>query len=209
MVRHPDLGGGVSTAALASCIDLTPTLLGFAGVQPDTTAELYPYLKGVDISAAVASPQARTERDRRGILFNYGVPLYMDPDYTRKSAATQHLIDRLTPLRVGLRDGQLFPSRHNHALFRGIHDGRYKFARYFKPAEHHKPRDWDTLTRHNELELYDTLSDPDELHNLAAQPEQNKALLMSLTAKTNDLIDIEIGADDGTEFPGPRVLYKL
>jgi len=32
---------------------------------------------------------------------------------------------------------------------------------------------------------------------------------MSLTAKTNDLIDIEIGADDGTEFPGPRVLYKL
>lgn len=209
IVRHPDVGGGVSTAALASCVDLVPTLLSFAGVQANVAAEVYPYLKGVDVSAAVASPQARTERDKRGVLFNYGVPLYMDPDFTRKSVASNHIVDRLTPLRVGLRHGQFFPSRHNPALFRGIHDGRYKFARYFKPAEHHTPRDWDTLTRHNELELYDTLADPDELHNLALQPERNQTLLMDLANRTNALIGIEVGADNGAEFPGPNFLYKL
>jgi len=209
IVRHPDCSGGTSTQALASCIDLTPTILGFAGVETRTANDLYPYLKGVDVSPAVAAPRARGERDRRGILFNYGVSLYIDPDFTEKSARLHHLVDPLTPLRVGFEEGKFLPSLRNNALFRGVHDGRYKFARYFKPAEHHKPRDWDTLRRHNELELYDMEADPDELHNLAAEPEQYKDLLMALAAKTNDLVDIEVGADDGSEFPGPRILYNL
>ena len=161
------------------------------------------------MSAAVASPAARTERDRRGILFNYGVPLYIDGNYTQSSIRTDHVIDRLTPLRVLLHGERPLPSLEHHALFRGIHDGRYKFARYFKPSEHHKPRDWATLLAHNELELYDTRSDPDELDNLAARPEQHKDLLLSLAARTNALLDLEVGADDGAEFPGPRLLYNL
>ncbi|HJV03583.1 MAG TPA: sulfatase-like hydrolase/transferase [Burkholderiaceae bacterium] len=209
LVRHPDAARGSSTPALACCLDLTPTLLGFAGVQPRAREEAYPYLKGVDLSAAVASPAARTERDRRGILFNYGVPLYIDARYTESSIRTDHVIDRLTPLRVLLHGERPLPSLDQHALFRGIHDGRYKFARYFKPSAHHKPRDWDTLLAHNELELYDTRRDPDELDNLAAQPEQHKDLLLSLAARTNALVDLEVGADDGSEFPGPRALYNL
>lgn len=209
LVRHPDAARGSSTPALASCLDLTPTLLGFAGVEPRACAEAYPYLKGVDVSPAVASPTARTERDRRGILFNYGVPLYIDGDYTQSSIRTDHVIDRLTPLRVLLHGERPLPSLEHHALFRGIHDGRYKFARYFKPSEHHKPRDWATLLAHNELELYDTRRDPDELDNLAARPEQHKELLLSLAARTNALLDLEVGADDGAEFPGPRLLYNL
>lgn len=209
IVRHPDVAGGTTTSALACCVDLTPTLLGFAGVDPKAAAEKYPFLKGVDVSPAVASPQARTERDRRGILFNYGVSLYIDPDYTHKAARIDHSVDWLTPLRVGFEEGQFFPSLRHNALFRGIHDGRYKFARYFKPAEHHKPRDWATLLGHNELELYDTHADPDELDNLAARPEPHKDLLMDLAARTNALIDLEVGADDGSEFPGPHILYDL
>jgi arylsulfatase len=50
-------------------------------------------------------------------------------------------------------------------IIRGVYDGRYKFARYFKISEHHEPRDWSTLTAHNDLELYDTQADPDEIVN--------------------------------------------
>jgi len=209
IVAHPEIHGGQQTAALASCIDLTPTLLGFAGVQSKACADTYPFLKGVDVSGAVADPRARSERDRRGILFNYGVPLYIDPEFTRASLRTGHVIDRLTPLRLAMRGGRLLPSLENKTLFRGIHDGRYKFARYFQPNQHHKPRDWETLLRHNELELYDTQTDPDELVNLASQPEQHRDLLLDLSRRTNALIDTEIGADDGSEFPGPSRLYQL
>ncbi len=116
---------------------------------------------------------------------------------------------RIGALKVGMAHGQFFPSHHNPALFRGIHDGRYKFARYFAPAEHHKPRDWDTLIKHNELELYDTQSDPDELINLAKEPEKHKDLITTLNQRTNQLIDLEVGADDGSSFHGPRALYNL
>lgn len=209
LVRHPEARGGCETAALASCIDLAPTLLGFAGVQPRACAEAYPFLKGVDVSPAVAEPSARGERDRRGILFNYGVPLYIDPEFTRASLRANHVIDRLMPLRLGLAEGRFAPSLENKTLFRGIHDGRYKFARYFQPNQHHKPHDWETLLRHNELELYDTREDPDELVNLAATPDQQRELLLQLNARTNALLDAEVGADDGSEFPGPRRLYQL
>jgi len=38
---------------------------------------------------------------------------------------------------------------------------------------------------HNELELYDTGADPDELVNLAAMPETHKDLILALNAKIN------------------------
>lgn len=209
IVRHPDLAGGSSTPSLASCIDLTPTLLGLAGVEPKACVEHYPWLKGVDLGAAIASPRGRTARDARGVLFNYGVPLYIDPEFMRRGIRTHHVSDRLTPLRVGLKEGQFLPSLKNKAFFRGLHDGRYKFARYFRPDQHHKPRDWATLLAYNELELYDTQTDPDELDNLARRPEAQRALIESLSQRCNALVDAEVGADEGGEFPGPAGLYKL
>jgi arylsulfatase len=94
-------------------------------------------------------------------------------------------------------------------LFRGIFDGRYKFARYFRPSEYHIPKDWEALLAHNQLELYDTEADPDEINNLAAQPDAHRELIESLNAKTNQLILDEIGADDGSTNPGPAWLYRL
>lgn len=211
IVRHPDMNQGSSgalTPALASHVDLVPTILGFAGVDPRATAEKYPYLKGVDISAAASANSVRTVRDKTGILFNYGIPLYMDPEFSRKGARTGKTYNRLTALLVGLESGQFLPSLDHPAFFRGIHDGRYKFARYFKPSEHHKPRDWNTLTGHNQLELYDTATDPDEIVNLAAEPEQHKDLLLDLNVRLNRLIDAEVGADNGAEFPGPKFMYN-
>jgi arylsulfatase len=136
------------------------------------------------------------------------VPLYEDPDYARL-AINAGGGPMLAMLRVALRHGRLGPSRQYPALFRGVHDGRYKFARYFKPAEHHIPRDWETLLRHNELELYDTQADPDELVNLAREPEKHRVLITALNERTNALIGREVGIDDGASLPGPRLLYKL
>ena len=208
IVRHPDGPRGASTDALGSHLDLLPTILGFAGVPERAMAEHYPYLRGVDLGAAAASPQARTRRDQQGTLFNYGVPLYADPDFTRKGIKTGRRFSQLTGLLVGLESGQFMPSLDNPALFRGIHDGRYKFARYFKPSDHHTPRDWQTLSERNQLELYDTHSDPHELSNLAASATPDRELLLRLNDKLNKLIAQEVGLDQGAELPGPAMLYR-
>lgn len=208
IVRHPDVRGGRQSEALSGCIDLLPTLLGFAGVTEAARKEHYPWLHGVDVSAPVADPRARTVRDARGVLFNYGVPLYIDPGFMRATIESGASTPQLAALRVGMSQGQMFPGREHPALFRGIHDGRYKFARYFRPADHHTPADWETLSTRNELELYDTQTDPDELVNLAAQPEVHKEKLLALSARTNALVAEEVGTDTGAEFPGPAGWYQ-
>lgn len=207
IIRHPDAKGGRQSSSLTSCIDIIPTLLGFAGVSPQAVAEHYPFLKGVDIGEAVAKPGTRTERDRRGVLFNYGVPLYIDPAFTRATIETDAGTPQVAALRVGLATGHMFPRRDHPALFRGIHDGRYKFARYFRPDDHHQPNTWEALVSRNELELYDIRDDPDELVNLAADPDSHRDLLLALARRTNELVAQEVGTDTGAEYPGPSSWY--
>ena len=183
IVRHPDVKKGGVTEALAGTSDITPTLLSFAGLSDKERSERYPFLKGVNFSEVVANPKARTDRDKRGILFDY-----MSPGMVRA--------DR--PL----------PKDPPRMLIRGVFDGRYKFGRYFRVSEHNEPRDWESLLAHNDLELYDTKNDPDEIVNLAAKPEDHKDLILSLNAKTNTIIDNEIGKDDGSIYPGPTARYN-
>jgi arylsulfatase len=183
IVRHPDVRSG-STDALAGGIDLAPTLLGFAGLSDAERAQRHPDLHGVDLRAAIADSRARTARDQRGILFDYGTP------------------------GPGLGPDGPAPGDLPRGLIRGVFDGRYKFGRYFKITEHHEPRDWDTLVAHNDLELYDTSADPDEIVNLAFHPDAQRARILELNAKVNALIDAEIGVDDGAMYPGPTALYN-
>ena len=182
IVRHPDVRGGL-TDALAGGVDLAPTLLGFAGLSDAERAQRYPDLHGVNFGAAVADARARTARDQRGILFDYGTPG--------------------GPLGP---DGPA-PGDRPRSIIRGVFDGRYKFGRYFKITEHHEPRDWETLVAHNDLELYDTQADPDEIVNLAFRPDAEKARILELNAKINALIDSEIGVDNGSMYPGPTERY--
>lgn len=202
IVRHPDVRGGRAVEHLGSTLDLLPTLVGLATEGQETTDT-----PGVDLSPAVTGRPTR--RDKRGVLFAYGVLLYTDPEATRRLVTEG---DEITPVKVMgdfLKQLRLGPELGNRGLHRGVFDGRYKFARYFSPDSHHVPEDWDTLLAHNDLELYDTWQDPHEIDNLAARPQDARSLLMAMNDKTNQLVAEEIGEDNGSEFPGPSFLYTL
>jgi arylsulfatase len=186
IVRHPDVRSSGPTDALVGSIDLAPTLLGFAGLNDAERLQGYPDLHGVDVGPVIADARARTARDQRGILFNYGTPA-----------------GGLGPNGSTLANGSGV-----RTLIRGVFDGRYKFGRYFRLTEHHRPLDWETLLAHNDLELYDTQADPDEIVNLAFRPEEHKARILELNAKLNALMDAEVGADDGAIY-GPGTSYIL
>lgn len=189
VVVHPDVAGGRSTENLMSAVDIVPTLLGLAGLDRAWQQDHYPDLRGVDVSAIISDPARRTERDERGHLFNYAVMLQWPA---------------LPPGSKAIPPYDLTKRR----LHRGVFDGRHKFVRYFAPSEHHVPKDWATLLRHNDLELYDTKKDRFEIDNLASNADAHRDLILRLNAKTNALVEHEIGVDQGADFPGPHEQYS-
>lgn len=209
IVRHPAYRSGIQTQALAGPIDLLPTLLSVAGVDDAQRQARYPALKGVDLTPALADAKARTARDDKGLLYDYNTMLYVDPEAAAAIFKRGEDATWLSLIKANLAQGRLSPRLDHPGLFRGVHDGRYKFARYFRPDQHHVPKDWQTLLAHNELELYDTQTDPDEITNLAHEPEAHRELILALNAKINALIEHEIGFDDGREHPGPTLMFQL
>ena len=132
----------------------------------------------------------------------------------RVRTASPHSAFTLRALRAGHRP---LPRTDHPALFRGIHTGRHKFARYFRLDSHHDPAGWGTLVRHNQLELYDLQEDPLEMNNLAhdlpADPAQVdpalRALVLELNDRTRALVAAEVGEDLGDELPGPSWVKRL
>ncbi|MGB5950221.1 MAG: sulfatase-like hydrolase/transferase [Parvibaculum sp.] len=206
-ISHPDARKARTVDSLGSTVDLLPTLYEFAGGKPGELEDPLGKLPGVSLANALTG--GRTERDERGAFYNYGVPFYIDPQMIEGMMRNARTPSAWTMLIESLKLGHLGPSRTNRGLHRGVFDGRYKFARFFGLGEHHMPRDWETLRAHNDLALYDTATDPDELQNLALEPEAHKELILALNARTNALIETEVGRDEGQEFVGPGWLYRL
>jgi arylsulfatase len=194
IIVHPEIRGGRTTTALASSMDIAPTLLSLAGMGAEQRKQRHPELRGHDLSPVVANASARTARDQAGILFNYAVR------YGWNAPDVAPGVEVVEPLPA--------PDLRLRRLFRGVHDGRYKFARYFAPAEHHTPLNWRQLTEHNDLELYDTANDPDEIHNLAANPTKHRDTILRLNGMVNALVVAEVGTDDGSEYPGETAQYN-
>ena len=206
-IVHPDVKTDCDTAALASHIDIAPTLLAFASVSAAVRAEQAPWLKGRDLAIAMGSGAERTfdAAGRSGVLYQWDSRIYGSPDAAQKAAEAfkhQGLIRAWKLFRGPVLDGL----RNRHGM-RGAFDGRWKFARYFRPNEHNKPGNLDDLRKLNDLELYDTLADPMERLNIAGRQEVEVELLRMSTL-TNRLIDDEVGPEDVDELPGPSFLWN-
>jgi arylsulfatase len=85
--------------------------------------------------------------------------------------------------------------RRGFLLF--VFDGRYKFARYYAPTAFNTPRTLEEILKNNDVQLFDLQSDPEEMLNLALDPEKNRDTIMRMNELLNDLIAKEIGVNDG------------
>ncbi|MEM1414600.1 MAG: sulfatase-like hydrolase/transferase [Myxococcota bacterium] len=198
VVRHPEGRRGAVAVNLVSLVDLAPTLLALAGIDPSVVREHYPDLVGHDVSAVVGDAQARTPRDARGILTYWTGLAYLDADAPRMAAealAKRGLAQKLALARMVRRVDW---TKRGH--MRGLIDGRWKLSRYFRPGDHHLPKDLEELARRNDVELYDTEADPGELRNLAGDPA-HREVLARLNERKNALIREEIGDDAGAFVP--------
>ncbi|MFZ1988956.1 MAG: sulfatase-like hydrolase/transferase [Alphaproteobacteria bacterium] len=179
LITHPEVSGGRESTALMSQVDVVPTVLSMIGAQSGDK------LAGVDMSTALsggAGPRAET-----GVLLNVGNLIFLDPAVFERIRGGMDVHESRALADYGAR-----------GMARGVFDGRYKFVRWFGANDHHVPRDFETLTARNDLELYDTASDPYEIDNLARTPGRVRDLLTSLNAKCNALIEAEVERDDGS-----------
>ncbi|MCB9099752.1 MAG: sulfatase-like hydrolase/transferase [Anaerolineales bacterium] len=203
---HRPALAGATTTTLVSSVDLAPTLLSLAGMTAANRRLTFPNLIGYDFSATLDQPAGQGERDEKagGVLFTFDALSHLDPDAGRKLQEIQAKRAAGEPLDLAQYRPIIDFSKRGY--LRGIYDGRYKFARYFSPLDYHIPADLESLLARNDIELYDTQIDPDEIVNLAdpAGPNFDPALIRTMNDKLNTLIQAEIGADEGT-LPIPRL----
>lgn len=126
--------------------------------------------------------------------------LYFDSDW---------VLTELTLLRrSGLPEPELQqrvmanqPDFSLRGMIRMVNNGNYKFSRYFSPLNYNTPTTLEELFANNDVELYDLVNDPQEMNNLAKQPEQYAETLLQMNAALNTLIAQEVGIDDPNTMP--------
>jgi arylsulfatase len=182
VIVHPDVAGPRHTEALASGVDLAPTLLDIAGLDTTVRMTQFPALHGRSFLPAL---EGQASRD--GVLTAVENVANLDASFWR------HFADPDVATKIG--SGELRPDWSKRGFLRGYTDQRYSFGRYFWPLEPNRPNDVDDLLAANDVVLYDRQNDPDEMTNLAADPV-NRELVAQYSAKLETLIDTEIGKDD-------------
>src|SRR5262245_11044511 len=199
LVVHPGVKGGQQCRALSSHLDLAPTLVAFTGVDAGKRAAIAQDLPGKDLSGLLANPAgAGVNAIHDALLFNYNMFAYLDGDFLMK--AVDYVNKGGNPKE--LKGAGIVPDMMKRGAVRSVYDGRYVFARYHSPKQHNRPESLEALYRLNDVELYDTKSDPDEMQNLAAKQGQAAELVLAMNAKLNTLIDAEVGEDRGQMLPG-------
>jgi arylsulfatase len=181
VVVHPDIDGGGACDAMASAVDLAPTLLHAAGADPAGIAETYPDLHGHSLLPTLEGGAVRD-----GVLTAVETITTLDAEYWRAFGRPD----------VGerLQAGTLRPDVTKRGFLRGYTDDRYSFGRYFSPLNPNRPADVTQLFADNDVVLYDRHTDPSETINLATQPE-HRELVADYSRRLEALIDAEIGPD--------------
>jgi arylsulfatase len=181
VIDHPDFGGGTTTSAMASAVDLAPTMLDFAGLDAAAIGTSFPALHGHSLAAAIGGDSVRD-----GVLTAVESVISLDAGFWRA------FTDPESPKR--LMSGDLRPDFHKRGFLRGYTDRRFSFGRYFSPLEPNRPTDVNSLLDRNDVVLYDRREDPDELHNLALDAARQD-LVAEYNTKLEHLISQEIGDD--------------
>ncbi len=196
-IRHPAYAAnaGQECKSLTSHLDITPTILGMAGVSGETLQQKAPALKGKDISGLLASPtKADLNSVRNSALYNYNMWLYIDADfmgeiYKAKSTGQD-------PATLNIK-----PDLTKRGAIRSVTDGRYRFSRYFSPLQHNLPVTVEEIRALNDVELYDLEADPSEMKNLAVDVNANGDLMLAMNQKLANSIEYEVGSDEGEFLP--------
>ena len=201
MIVHPDYPGGLECKAVTSQIDLTPTLLALTGASPDAVKKAADGLKGRDFSGLLKHPQgAKVDTLRPAALFNYNMLTFQDAKWAAAMESFLASSKVSTADKVKKLESTAF-NFDNRGAIRSIFDGRYRFSRYFAPADFNTPTTFEDLLAHNDLEVYDLQNDPEEMNNLARDPQAHRALIMALNEKLNQRLAEEVGVDDGSFLP--------
>ncbi len=194
IIDHPDAPHGASCIALTSHIDLLPTLIGVTGLPQQTRTEASQGLVGHDFSSLLIHPEKMDlHAIRPAILFNYVGISTIDATFLKKKmvASFKHTtVPPVTEVNLNKRGFLSF-----------VFDGRYKFARYYSPNAFNTPKTLEQILKYNDVQLFDLQIDPDEKNNLVLDSAKNKDLILKMNALLNDLIEKEVGVNDGGFLP--------
>lgn len=160
---------GVRSNAVGSHLDLTPTVLGFAGVTEDERAQRYPQLPGRNLAEVLRTPSEATpprgsqDSPGDGALLMWDGLHQQDPDWSATGALFPILNlpqeERPAALqRVGENFGA--PDFSKRTFYRTIVDGRYKLVRWFSPLEYATPQTLDELYETADVVVHDLVEDP-------------------------------------------------
>ena len=200
IIAHPAGKAGAATTALTSHLDLLPTFVGLTGLPDASRPAAIKALPGHDFSALLAEPEkASLQAVRPAVLFNYMGVSTVDANYLREAMAAPYLGHPRPPLSQAKLD--------KRGLLSFVFDGRYKFGRYYAPTAFNTPKTLDEIFKNNDVQLFDLEHDPDETHNLAVEPEKNRATLLRMNTLLNELIAKEVGVNDG-RFLAPYIKAK-
>ena len=204
-IRHPGHpeSAGTEARALTSHLDITPTILGLAGVGGDKRESIAPKLNGRDFSGLLTSPgSAPTDAVRESALYNYNMWLYQDADFMRQIFDAKSTGQDVASL--GLK-----PNLDKRGAIRSVTDGRYRFSRYFSPRQHNLPTSLEQIFEYNDVELYDLDVDPNEMNNLAVDRKANGELLLAMNQKLTGTIEAEVGSDEGEFLPENKAGWQV
>ena len=199
IIKHPDISGGTTSAALTSHLDLVPTIIASTGLSSASTEDL----PGHDIASALsAGGSIGVNAIRDAALYSYNMFLTLDGDFIGAFAAAQ---------APGAEPGPPpQPDFSKRGAIRSIFDGRHRFTRYFAPNEHHRPETFDDLIARNDLELFDLELDPNETTNLAQDTASHRDLILKMNSLLNRTLDDEVGIDDGSFLPtGSEIPWEI